>query len=121
MLSRRHRCHIAFLHRWVLALFMLSLGVAAAAPLVHPQSLEVVCSSAGAVKVIVHTEDGAQEQGRMAMDCSLCAAAGAPPCVAALHLPRPLPLAYAVQSIPSARIAAATQAPLPARGPPDFS
>ena len=115
------RRRIAFLHRWVLALFMLSVGIVAAAPLVHPQSLEIICSSAGAVKVIVHTDDGAQEQGRMAMDCSLCAAAGAPPPVAALRLPSPLPLAFAVQSIPSARIAAATRAPLPARGPPNFS
>ena len=30
------------------------------------------------------------------------------------------PLALAVQSIPAARIAAATAAPLPARGPPRF-
>jgi hypothetical protein len=115
------RRRLAFLHRWVLALFVMSLGIAAAAPVVHPQALELVCSSAGAVKVIVHTDDGVQEQGRTAMDCPLCAAAGAPPGVAAPHLPSPPPLAYAVQSIPSARIAGATRAPLPARGPPRLS
>lgn len=113
---------LVLLHRWVLAWFMLSLGVAVAAPLVHPQSLELVCSSAGMVKVIVHTDEGAQEPGRMAMDCALCAAAGAPPPDAvALHPPRVLPLGRAVQSIPSARIAAATRSPLPARGPPRLS
>lgn len=110
---------LALLHRWVLAWFMLSLGVAVAAPLVQPQSMELVCSSAGMAKVIVHTEDGVQESGRMAMDCALCAVTGAPPPTAgALHVPRPLPLARAVRSIPSARIAAATRSPLPARGPP---
>jgi hypothetical protein len=112
---------LALLHRWVLAWFMLSLGVAVAAPLVHPQSLELVCSSAGMVKVVVHTEEGAQESGRLAMDCALCTVTGAPPPAAgALHAPRPLPLARAVQSIPSARIAAATRSPLPARGPPSL-
>jgi hypothetical protein len=104
--------------RWVLTWFMLSLGVAVAAPLVHPQSMELVCSSAGAIKTIVHTDDGAQEASRMTMDCALCAPAGPPPAIVPLHLPRPLPLAHAARSIPSARLAAATRAPLPARGPP---
>ena len=114
--------HAHFLHRLVLAWFMLSLGVAVAGPVVQPQSLEMVCSSAGMVKLIVHTDDGAQEVGRTAMDCPLCHTAGAPPPIlGALDVPTPLPLAHAVQSIPSARIAAATQAPLPARGPPAFS
>jgi hypothetical protein len=109
---------LALLHRWVLAWFMLSLGVAVAAPLVHPQSLELVCAGAGMAKVIVHDDDGAQEPGRMAMDCVLCAATGAPPPTLAVHVPRPLPLGHALRPIPSARIAAATRSPLPARGPP---
>ena len=114
--------HAHFLHRLVLAWFMLSLGVAVAGPVVQPQSLEMVCSSAGMVKLIVHTDEGAQEVGRTVMECPLCNTAGAPPpTIGALHVPMPLPLAHAVQSIPSARIAAATQAPLPARGPPAFS
>lgn len=118
MLQRRH---IAFLHRWVLALFMLSLGVAAASPLVRSQSLELVCTSAGPAKVVVRTDEGVQEQGRTAMDCPLCAMAGAPPAIVALPMPCLLPLGHGVQSIPSARIAAATRAPLPARGPPALS
>ena len=112
---------LALLHRWVLAWFMLSLGVEVAAPLAQPQSLELVCSSAGMVKVVVHDDDGTTEPGRMAMDCALCAAVAPPPPVAVFHPPRPLPLARAVQPIPSARIAAATRAPLPARGPPTLS
>ncbi|MDO9406590.1 MAG: hypothetical protein Q7T87_21400 [Polaromonas sp.] len=113
--------HITFLHRLVLAWFVMSLGVAGAGPILHPQSIELVCSSAGAVKVIVHGEDGAQEQGRVGMDCPLCAVAGAPSPLAELTVPSLPPLARAVESIPSARIAAATKAPLPARGPPKLS
>ena len=110
--------HLAVLHRCVLVWLLLSLGVAVAAPMVHPQAIELVCSAAGAIKVIVHTDDGAQEVGASHLDCPLCTLAGAPPPVASFTLPTLLPLARAVQSIPAARIAAATAAPLPARGPP---
>lgn len=112
--------HITLLHRLVLVWFLLSLGAAVAGPVLHPQTIELVCSSAGSVKVIVHTEDGAQEQGRTAMDCPLCVIAGAPPVIVELRVPTPLPLARAVQSTPSVRIAT-TQTPLPARGTPHLS
>jgi hypothetical protein len=113
--------HITVLHRLVLAWFLLSLGAAVAGPILHPQSIELVCSSVGSVKVIVHGEDGAQEQTRMDMDCPLCTVAGAQPAIVRLHMPTLLPLARAVQPIASAQIAASTKAPLPARGPPDHS
>jgi hypothetical protein len=113
--------HITFLRRWVLAWFMVSLGLAVAAPLIHPQSMELVCSSAGAVKVIVHDDDGAQELGSTAVACVLCSVTAPPPSTIRVQLPRPLPLAHAVQSIPSARLAAVTRSPLPARGPPHLS
>jgi hypothetical protein len=111
--------HLPRLGRLVLLWFALSLGVAVAAPLVHPQAMELVCSSAGAVKVIVKTDDGARELGASHLDCPLCALAGAPPPQG--EVPRfahPLPLGHALQPIPAARLAAATAAPLPARGPP---
>ena len=108
--------------RFVLLWFVLSLGVAVASPLVHPQAMELVCSSAGAVKVIVQTDDGAQELGASHMDCPLCVLTGAPPpAMLAIDVPSVQPLAHAVQSIPAARLAAATAAPLPPRGPPSFS
>ncbi len=116
------RFNVQFLARLVLAWFALSLGVAIASPIVSPQSMELVCSAAGAVKVVVQTDDGAQDLGSMHMDCPLCMLAGAPPplpIVAAIALA--LPLGRAVQSIPAARIAAATAAPPPARAPPVFS
>lgn len=108
--------------RWVLLWFAMSLGVAVASPIVHPQAMELVCSSVGSVKVVIHTEDGAQEMGASHMDCPLCVLTGAPPpALAIVSFDLPLPLGRVVQPIPAARHAAATAAPLPARGPPTFS
>ncbi|CAN5591136.1 hypothetical protein BH10PSE18_BH10PSE18_10010 [soil metagenome] len=84
--------------------------------------MELVCSAAGAVKVIVQTDDGVQELGASHMDCPLCVLTGAPPTAAPLaDIPSPQPLGRAVQPIEAARIAAVTAGPLPARGPPVFS
>jgi hypothetical protein len=107
--------------RGMLLMFLLSLGVAIASPLVKPQAMELICSGAGIVKAVVHTDDGAQEMGATQMDCPLCVLAGAPPVPSAVVLPTLQPMGYAVQSIPAARIAAATAAPLPARGPPSLA
>lgn len=113
------RIGAGLLGRAVLLWFVLSLGAAVASPVVSPQALELVCSSAGAAKLVVKTDDGGQEVGASHLDCPLCLATGAPPPAARkLRLPQPQPLGVAVQSIPAARIAAATAAPLPARGPP---
>lgn len=106
--------------RWVLLWFALSLGVAIASPVVNPQSIELVCSTNGSVKAIVHTDDGAQEMGLAHMDCPLCVMVGAPPTTPTVALPVLQPLAHATRPIPSAHIAAATAAPLPARGPPSL-
>lgn len=108
--------------RLVLLWFALSLGAAAASPLVNPQSMELVCSSAGAIKVVVKTDDGARELGASLLDCPLCAIAGAPPPSAEVpQFVHPLPLGHALQPISAARLAAATAAPLPARGPPSLA
>ncbi len=113
---------IALAGRSVLLWFVMSLGVAVASPLVNPQSMELVCSAAGSIKVVVHTEDGAKEMGASHMDCPLCVLTGAPPpAMTAPAFDLPLPLGRVVQPIPAARLAAATAAPLPARGPPTFS
>lgn len=110
---------LGFLGRSVLAWFALSLGVAIASPMVSPQAMELVCSSAGVMKVVVKTDDGAQEMGSTHLDCPMCMPLVAPPPVALAAAAPPLsPLAYALRPIIAARIAAATAAPLPARGPP---
>lgn len=104
---------------FVLAWFALSLGVAAASPLVQPKPMEIVCSAAGASMLVVLTDDGAQAPATGHLDCPLCLPAGAPPPALPLAaLPAIQPLGHALQSIPAARIAAATASPLPARGPP---
>ena len=55
------RRHCQWLARCVLAWFVLSIGVAVASPLVSPQSFELICSGSGAIKLLVKTDDGAQE------------------------------------------------------------
>jgi hypothetical protein len=116
---RPHSRLIGRLGRWVLLWFVLSLGAAVASPVVHPQAMELVCSSVGTIKVVVHTQDGVQDMGATHLDCPLCVLTGAPPPppVAAVF-DAPLPLGRVLQSIPAARHAVATAAPLPARGPP---
>ena len=103
----------------VLAWFMASLGVAIAAPIVHPQPIQVICSSTGTLMLMMQSDDGTVEKmGSAGMDCPLCSPAGAPPAVATGNVIPSLPL---LQPIEAARIAAATAAPLPARGPPALS
>ncbi|MDM0046982.1 hypothetical protein QTH91_20995 [Variovorax dokdonensis] len=110
------------LGRLMLLWFALSLGVAVASPLVHPQALELVCSSAGAIKVMVKTDDGARQLGASHIDCPLCALTGAPPPPApVVHVEHAQPLGHVLQSIPAAHHPAATAAPLPPRGPPAFA
>lgn len=109
-----------FITRFMLVWFALYLGAAVASPLVNPQAAELICSSAGVMKLIVQTDDGAKEVSGAMLDCPLCATGGAPPpSFVAWAEPRQ-PLAYVLQSIPSAHIASLTAAPLPARGPPAY-
>jgi hypothetical protein len=111
--------HFTILTRLVLAWFVLSLGVAVASPIVQPQDVLLVCTGSGAMKVLVKADDGGtSEVASTAMDCPLCASSAAPPPVARLQAEPAQPLAYALQAIPAAHIAARTAAPLPARGPP---
>ncbi|SCK34729.1 hypothetical protein VAR608DRAFT_3110 [Variovorax sp. HW608] len=113
---RRARRLVSFVLMW----FALSLCAAIASPVVHPQAMELLCSGTGAVKVVVHTDDGIQEMGASHFDCALCMVAGAPPPSPVISLPSTQPLSHAVRSMPAARLAAATAAPLPARGPPSL-
>jgi hypothetical protein len=106
------------LARWVLLCFALSLGVAIASPLTHPQAMELVCSSGGAVKLLVTAADGSTQVVSQMGDCPLCITAGAPPPSASRVAEPVQALSYALRSIPAAHIASTAAAPLPARGPP---
>ena len=114
--------HARRLTRWMLAWFMLSIGVAIASPLVKPQALELICSGSGAMKVLVYTDDGLQEQNQhSSLDCPLCAATGLPPAQSLVLAPAQEALFYASQPVAAARIDSRVGAPLPARGPPNPS
>lgn len=109
------------LMRAVLAWFVLSVGVAVAAPVVQPQSLSLVCSAAGGMKLVGSAGQGDQGTpvvGHHTLDCVLCLALGVPP-AETLPPAATAPLSTAV--VPdwaSAHMAWRTAAPLPARGPP---
>lgn len=104
--------------RLMLACFLLSLGVAVASPLVAPQSMELVCSSSGAMKLLQKSDDGTEAVRGHTLDCPLCAALGTPVELPRSVVPMLQPLGHVLQSIPAARMAALTAAPLPPRGPP---
>jgi len=107
------------LARLVLTWFALAIGVAVASPLVSPKSIELLCSGSGVMKVLVKAQDGTPAPAtHTTLDCPLCASFSAPPPAVSIAVPVVHPLGHAVQPIPSARIAALTAAPLPARGPP---
>src|SRR5450830_216113 len=81
--------HARYLARLMVAWFVLSLGVAVASPLVAPLDMELVCSSTGAMKVLVKSADGSTaSQTGHTLDCPLCAALGAPPPVHTVVFPR---------------------------------
>jgi len=105
-----------FLARLVLAWFALSIGIAVAAPVFQPQSIEMVCSGTGAMKLLVKNADGGEAGRGATLDCPLCASLAPPPSPAVL--PQAQPLGLALQPIPAAHIAARTAVLPPGRGPP---
>ena len=106
------------LARLALAWFALALGVAVAAPLVHPQAIELICSTGGQLKAVVITDDGAVELGAAHLDCPLCVPASAPPPVAFVaQLPPQLPVSP-VDTTVLAPLPPAAALPWQARAPP---
>ena len=114
--------HAHFLARFVLVWFALSIGVAIASPIVKPQAIELICSGAGVMKVLLKTDDGSQGAVHLTMDCPLCVSNSAPP-PPAVHLGTEPPhaLAHVMQSIAVTHVVSLTAVPPPARGPPAFS
>lgn len=103
--------------RWVLVWFVLSVGVAVAAPVVQPQSATLVCSASGMVKLVVDDDGIAPHHG---LDCVLCLALASPP-PADMDVASALPLLGHVFADAFATPSGwRTAAPLPARGPPQI-
>lgn len=107
-----------YLARFVLVWFALFLGAAIASPIFNPNITQLVCSDSGTMKVVSTGDDVYGTVTGHTLECPLCTGVGAPPPLALVDFDLALPLAYAVRSIASARIAPVTAAPLPARGPP---
>jgi hypothetical protein len=114
-----HSLRHSSLRRWVALVFLLSVAAAYASPIVQPRSLELLCSTNGAMKLINQAADG-QEANADVMHCGLCAPAAAPPPVGS-YTKFYSALGYAAQRTPASSLAALTRPPLPPRGPPAFS
>ena len=103
--------------RWL----MPALGAAAATPLVHPQNLQLVCSSAGVSQFVNVDQDGTAQIGDGLAACPLCIVAGAPPPWQALPILGPLPTSAPISIAVHERTPLRSAPPLPARGPPAHS
>jgi hypothetical protein len=104
---------------WLLAAYTLMLCVSALAAALQPQTVNVVCSSMGVMKVVVGGDEGVPEL-KATMDCPLCA--HATPALPAPSLAALVPFddarAHIVQRLPEAVLLSRTAPPLPSRGPP---
>ena len=109
------------LSRFVLAWFVLALGVAAVAPAVQPAQFEWVCSANGGGALVVHQADGSPIAQAHAAQCALCVLLAPPPdftaTLAALAFDNAEPLSGYGSHPPSLDSAA----PFPPRGPPHLS
>jgi hypothetical protein len=100
-----------------LAWFGLSLAIALAAVVLHPQRMEVVCSSSGSVKLVIPPgDDGPAPAHELHQDCGQCVlAADLPPVcsfdVRSLRQPGPAVL-------PPEPVRPGEPRPFEARGPP---
>ena len=109
------------LTRFVLVWFVMAMGVAIASPMVNPKAMDLVCSSGGGMKLVVIGDDDNTASSAHTLDCPLCASLSAPPLLTQASFTSEAPLAYALQPVVAARLAAATAPPLPSRGPPSLS
>jgi hypothetical protein len=118
MQTLRNAHHLA---RFVLVWFVLTLGVAIASPVVHPRALELICSDAGVIKLVVQGEADGGLVKNHTLECPMCIMGGGAPLVQ-VGLPLPAERVTAERPpAPLARPVAVSRAvPPPARGPPLF-
>lgn len=102
-----------------MAWFLVTLGVAGASPFVNPKATELVCSTGGAITMVVLGDEGqAVAADPHTLDCSLCLAPVLPLSPVGMAAVLPQPLAAALHPFAAAHIASLAGAPLPPRGPP---
>jgi len=108
--------------RFVLVWFALSIGVAIASPMVNPQSLQLVCSGSGSMKVISMDADGKSTSTvSHTLDCPLCASISAPPPVDIIGFSSVAPRSYSAPVQDTGSFTPVLATPPPARGPPSLS
>ncbi len=110
----------ALLGRTVAAVFLITMGWAHASPLLKPQSIELLCSAGGAMKLLVKSSDGTAQTSTHTVHCGLCALGDAVP-PAASHAPQSLAQSSVQLLHFSSALTANALPPLPARGPPAVS
>jgi hypothetical protein len=117
--SRPHLNRCRHLRGWVLGCLLLAWGLAWAAPLLKPPTLNLVCSASGGVSLVAANDDG-QPVGsaHQALDCALCLPTSLPPpCPPAVPdivaCGSTIPLPFEPVLVPTA-----SATPPPARGPP---
>ena len=108
-----------FIASLVLVWFALFVGSAIASTLIHPSSLQMVCSTDGGMKMVDTGDAGGEAKLAKQMDCPLCLSVTAPPPpTSTRQLLTQSSLAHALQPVAAAHIASVTAPPLPSRGPP---
>ena len=108
--------------RFVLVWFALSIGVAIASPMVNPQSLQLVCSGSGSMKVIsIDAAGKSTSTVSHTLDCPLCASISAPPPVEIVSFNAVAPRAYAAPVQDTGSFTPVLATPPPARGPPSLT
>lgn len=106
------------LARLVLVWFALFIGVAIASPILNPTETQMICSSAGGMKMVASGEEGADVKLTANMDCPLCAPVHIPLHSCNTSFEPSSALAHSLHPVAAALIATLTAPPLPSRGPP---
>ena len=113
--------NVKLVARFMLVWFALSIGVAIASPMITSQEMQLVCSSAGAMKVVVASDDSKVPASSHILHCPLCASIGAPPPMEMLAFDATAPLRFVLPSAGNEFALFVLAAPPPARGPPTSS
>ncbi|MDP1967738.1 MAG: DUF2946 domain-containing protein [Burkholderiaceae bacterium] len=109
------------LSRLVLVWFVLAVGAAVASPMVKPRAMELVCTSSGAMKLVLKADPGSAETPATMADCSVCLISGAPPPAVADLVTLALEATRSPLGPNAAPRGILSAAPPPGRGPPLIS